>query len=101
MYVAEYFMKGQRGQWAGEGYIYSFLVTITGLVLLFLTQIDHLLTKSFHKRVAVLGSVVLVFILVNIILFIYRIKSPWYGPTFMPPGHYARGPLSQDQGNNI
>lgn len=32
---------------------------------------------------------------------IYKMKSPWYGPTFSPPSDYVQGPLSNDQGNNI
>ena len=42
MYVAEYFMKGQRGQWAGEGYIVSCLVAITGFALIGLSRINTL-----------------------------------------------------------
>lgn len=40
--VAEYFMKGQRGQWAGEGYIVSFVTTVTGLLLLALSRAGDL-----------------------------------------------------------
>jgi hypothetical protein len=38
--VAEYFMRGQRGQWRGEGYLVSVLVTATGLLWLFLSKIE-------------------------------------------------------------
>lgn len=94
-------MKGQRGQWAGEGYIFSFLVSFVGLIWIFLVKIELFIRKNFHKRVAIIISVVVIFLAMQLILMCYRIKSPWYGPTFMPPGHYERGPLSRDQGNNI
>jgi hypothetical protein len=101
VFVSEYFMRGQRGQWAGEGYIVSVLVAITGIILIFLSRVNKIFTKSFHKRVAILAGVVAVWILTQLILVCYQFKSPWYGPTFFPPGHYQRGPLMADQGNNI
>ena len=39
--IAEYFMRGQRGQWAGEGYIVSILVTVIGLSFLYLNNLDR------------------------------------------------------------
>jgi len=36
-----------------------------------------------------------------ILMSMYKHKSPWYGPTFNPPDNYIKGPLSNDQGNNI
>lgn len=62
VYVSEYFMKGQRGQWAGEGYIFSFLVTITGLVWLFVTKVDTLFERSFKRRVAIIAAVIVIFV---------------------------------------
>jgi hypothetical protein len=62
VYVSEYFMKGQRGQWAGEGYIFSFLVTITGLVWLFVTKVDKLFERSFKRRVAIIVAVIVIFV---------------------------------------
>ena len=38
--ITEYFMRGQRGQWAGEGYIISILVTCIGLGYLYLVKIQ-------------------------------------------------------------
>lgn len=52
-------------------------------------------------RVAIIVSLVLVYGLSQAILVCYQFKSPWYGPGFAPPGHYQRGPLMLDQGNNI
>jgi len=47
VYVAEYFMRGQRGQWAGEGYIVSALTVLTGFVLIFISRVNNFITKSF------------------------------------------------------
>lgn len=101
VFIAEIFMRGQRGQWAGEGYIFSGLCTVTGLVLIFLSRIDQLFEKPTVRRFAAMGAIFAVFVLAEIILYCYKFKSPWYGPGFAPPGHYQRGPLMLDQGNNI
>jgi hypothetical protein len=101
VFVAEYFMRGQRGQWAGEGYIFSLLCITAGLVLIFLSRVDRFFTKSQSTRIAVIGALVAVYFLSQLILTCYKFKSPWYGPGFAPPGHYQRGPLMLDQGNNI
>lgn len=101
IFIAEYFMKGQRGQWAGEGYIFSCLCTGCGFVLIFLSMVDKFFTKKSSRRFAVLGALVAVYLLSELILICYKFKSPWYGPGFAPPGHYQRGPLMLDQGNNI
>ena len=37
--ITEYFMRGQRGQWAGEGYIISVLCAGIGLIYLYLNKI--------------------------------------------------------------
>jgi hypothetical protein len=47
MYVAEYFMRGQRSQWAGEGYIVSCLVAATGFALIALSRVNTLFKGSF------------------------------------------------------
>ncbi len=62
VYVSEYFMKGQRGQWAGEGYIFSFLVSITGLVWIFVVRIESVFDRSFKRRVAVIVAIIAIFI---------------------------------------
>ncbi len=41
------------------------------------------------------------FLVTLTILSIYKVKSPWYGPTFAPPDDYIQGPLSNDQGNTV
>ena len=60
IFIAEYFMKGQRGQWAGEGYIFSCLCTGCGFVLIFLSMVDKFFTKKSSRRFAVLGALVAV-----------------------------------------
>jgi len=99
--ISEYFMRGQRGQWAGEGYLISVLVTVIGLVYLYLVNVDKWIKERGSVRIAVLICLVILFILQQMLLVAYRIKSPWYNPTFAPPDYYQRGSLLQDQGNNI
>lgn len=101
VFVAEYFMRGQRGQWAGEGYIFSGLCLVTGLTLIFLSRIDEFFDKVSTRRIATMVAIFAVYVLSQLILYCYQFKSPWYGPSFSPPSHYQRGPLMLDQGNNI
>ncbi len=101
VFVAEYFMRGQRGQWAGEGYIFSVLCVCTGLALIFLSRVDKFFSNESSLRFAVVAALAVVYVLSELILTCYKFKSPWYGPGFAPPGHYQRGPLMLDHGNNI
>ena len=99
--ITEYFMRGQRGQWAGEGYIVSVLSTCIGLTYLFLNKIREVFNDKSKLRIAVFVSVAAIWIMQQLLLMAYRIKSPWYNPTFDPPDYYQRGSLLADQGNNI
>jgi len=101
VYISEYFMKGQRGQWAGEGYIFSFLTCTTGFLLIFLSKINEYFQKSTQMRFAIIATIVAMYFLTELMLVCYKFKSSWYGPGFSPPGHYQKGSLMQDQGNNI
>ena len=88
VFISEYFMKGQRGQWAGEGYIFSTLVCLAGLSLLALARINTLIAKPAQRRIASFVILLVVYVLCELILVCYKFKSPWYGPGFAPPGHY-------------
>ena len=77
------------------------MVCCTGLVLILLSRIDQIFKKNTQRRFGILAVLVAVYILTELMLVCYKYKSPWYGPGFAPPGHYQRGPLMLDQGNNI
>ena len=99
--ITEYFMRGRRGQWAGEGYLVSVLVTIIGLTYLYMNNVEHMIKTKTEIRMAVLICLGSLFVMQQLLLVAYRIKSPWYHPGFMPPSYYQTGSLLQDQGNNI
>lgn len=61
--VTEYFMRGQRGQWAGEGYIVSILVTLTGLGYLFLNNADRFFKDRSTIRLSIYAIIASIFIL--------------------------------------
>ena len=61
--VTEYFMRGQRGQWAGEGYIVSVLSTAIGLTYLFLNKIREVFNDKSKLRMAVFVSVAAIWIM--------------------------------------
>lgn len=94
-------MKGQRGQWAGEGYIFSFLTCCCGLTLIFLSKVEDFFKKNSHRRIAIIAALAAIYFFTEMMLICYKYKSPWYSVGFAPPGHYQRGPLMADQGNNI
>ena len=99
--IAEYFMRGQRGQWAGEGYIISVLVTLIGFCFLYLNHVDKFAADKSQQRVLTVCTLIGIYLMFQMLLVFYRIKSPWYNPMFMPPDYYQKGSLLQDQGNNI
>ena len=94
--IAEYFMRGQRGQWAGEGYIVSVLVTVIGLSFLYLNNLDRFAQDKSQQRLLTLVTLMAIYMMFQVLLVFYRIKSPWYNPSFMPPDYYQKGSLLQD-----
>lgn len=102
MFISEYFMKQQRSQYAGEGYIVSVLCLLASLSFLFFTRLDSLLRLKGETRGIVLCVLLLLgYLFVQVFLLCYRIKTPWYNTSFLPPQDYMRGPLARDQGTNI
>jgi hypothetical protein len=99
--VGEYFMRGQRGQWAGEGYIASIICTVVGIGYLVLINMEKFISDKSTQRFAVMGLLLSIYILQSLYVAIYRFKSPWYNPVFAPPDYYLRGSFLEDQGNNI
>ena len=91
--IAEYFMRGQRGQWAGEGYIVSVLVTVIGLSFLYLNNLDRFAQDKSQQRLLTLVTLMAIYMMFQVLLVFYRIKSPWYNPSFMPPDYYQKGSL--------
>jgi hypothetical protein len=86
--IAEYFMRGQRGQWAGEGYIASVLCTVIGLSYLYLNNIEKMFESKSSQRFAVMGLLLAIYMMQSVYVAIYRFKSPWYNPGFSPPDYY-------------
>ena len=79
-YVSEYFMKGQHGQWSGEGYIFTSLLALLGFALIAITKLDKYFTNAYVLRIAVLVNLGVVFLIWQAILIVYRYKQPWYNP---------------------
>jgi oligosaccharyltransferase complex subunit gamma len=101
MFVSEYFMRGMRQQYAGEGYIVSTIVMAFGIALLVMTRAVHHYEDAFKRRITVGVGILVCFGLLQAYLACYRIKNPWYGTSFFPPRHYTRGPINRDTGNVI
>ena len=94
--VAEYFMRGQRGQWRGEGWLVSFLVTLTGLLWLYLINVNKLVQDRGNMRILIYISLFSLWIMQKLLVVAYRKKSEWYNPGFMPPDYYGVGSLMAD-----
>jgi hypothetical protein len=56
--------------------------------LIFLSRVDRWIENDGKRRIAVIGSIAVIYILSQLILACYKFKSPWYGPGFAPPSHY-------------
>ena len=98
--IVEFIHTGQRSQYAGEGVLMSSLFVIGGTILYSFNWLNGIKGYWAHKITCL---IVIFFIMLNmkIIISIYRIKARWYNPSFLPPGHYVRGPLMNDQGNSF
>lgn len=80
----------------------STLVTATGLMYLYLNNLDTILESDRNmQRAMIYMSIFCIFIMQKLLVVAYKKKSPWYNPGFMPPLHYGDGSLMEDQGNNI
>ena len=101
MFVSEYFMRSSRQQYGGEGYIVSSIAIATSISFLFMSKVDTLFDKPLHRRMAILISVFIGFMGVQLYVMCYRIKTPWYSNNFLPPNTFTKGPIHRDQGNNI
>lgn len=60
--VGEYFMRGQRGQWKGEGWLISTLVTCIGLLWLYLVNSDKFVGTKNGMRTAIYLSLMVIWI---------------------------------------
>jgi len=58
-------------------------------------------TDKGQQRMVVLFTLAAIWMMQQLLLIFYRIKSPWYNPQFAPPDYYQHGSLLEDQGNNI
>lgn len=102
MYISEYFMRQQRSQYGGEGYIVSIIAFLTSMFFLAFTRLEVIVDVTGDKRkVILIVLMICAYLGVEFYLLCYKIKTPWYGTTFYPPAEYMRGPLARDQGTNI
>ena len=76
-------------------------MTLIGLAYTYLGTINKMVSNRNAMRIQICVTLVTLFILQKILLMIYRLKSPWYNPSFLPPDWYQKGSLASDQGNNI
>jgi len=89
-------MRGQRGQWKGEGWLISTLVTVTGLIWLYMINIGKFTFSRNNQRVVIYVSLGTIWILQRLLVVAYQKKSSWYDPHFLPPSYYGMGSLLKD-----
>eukprot|EP00922_Rhytidocystis_sp_ex-Travisia-forbesii_P004168 GHVS01006058.1.p1 GENE.GHVS01006058.1~~GHVS01006058.1.p1 ORF type:complete len:476 (-),score=93.69 GHVS01006058.1:520-1947(-) len=58
-------------------------------------------SKTSLKNFVLLFLLCVFVLILNGLLSVYTFKSPWYAPTFLPPGDYIRGELRADRGNEF
>jgi hypothetical protein len=101
MYVAEYFQRSSRGQYGGEGYIVASISALVSLAFWGIMNVEKFAETPNQKKIGVVIGLIVGFGLIQLYIYIYMIKTPWYRTNFMPPNDYIRGPINRDQGNNI
>lgn len=102
VFIEEYFLKMNRMQYMGEGYIFSALVTICGILILMISQLDTLFKTKKQMRYASWIILGLFSILAYLIVLCYRFKLPSYGPPgFIPPNEFNKGSLMVDHGATV
>lgn len=93
-------ISGQsRSQTGIEGWIMSGVISTVGLMLI-VVGVSGSKLKASYSVIFAGSALVLVWIGVKYVEEVYKTKG-WYQPSFYPPGHYLKGPLNVDQGNNI
>ena len=96
--ILEYVHKNQRRQYTGEGIFMGFLFVIIGIILTSLRFLN-LIERTFRRFIVAIILFLLIILSDFLVVYIYRLKAPWYGPSFNPPNQYIKGPLIRDQGN--
>lgn len=96
MFVSEYFMRGQRSQYAGEGYITSTLAFLISFMFLGMVKSDMIIKKASERRIVLVVLLVCGYMLLQFYLLCYKIKTPWYSTNFWPPHDYIKGPIMRD-----
>ena len=57
LYVEEYFMRGSRGQYGGEGYITAGLCIFTSLSFLLMIKADEFVKTPIERRAVICGAI--------------------------------------------
>ena len=78
VYVAEYFMKGSRGQYGGEGYITAALALLTSAAFLAMIKADKLVQGDLRRRILIGVCILITFVGVQMYVYCYKLKTPWY-----------------------
>ena len=88
MYVDEYFQGNMRGQWAGEGYLASTLILLTGVAFTLLAHV-HKLPTQFYRVTVGCGALAFVFLSKMAVETAFGYKG--FEPAgFFPPSFYER-----------
>jgi len=98
--ILEYVNRAQRKQYIGEGLFMSIMFICIGNLLGLLTRLNKIEGWLIRKVLGIL-MLALIFILNYLVIYVYRIKAPWYSPTLNPPKEYMKGGLIKDQGNSF
>jgi hypothetical protein len=100
VYIEEYFQRSQRSQYSGEGYMASMLMFSIGALMVLYAYVNRI-KNTFTREVVWLVLIVAIFFGIVLLQGIFALKASHYSPSFYPPDHYMKGPLSIDQGTNI
>lgn len=75
-------------------------MVVASIILMLFLVVSKIERPSLRRMLGIVLIAAMYFVF-NLINALYRLKTPYYSPSFYPPDDYVRGPLANDQGNNI
>ena len=66
------------------------------MVFWFILNVGKFAGNWNEKRIYAAVGIIVSFALIELYVYIYMIKTPWYRTNFMPPNDYIKGPINRD-----
>ncbi len=64
---------------------------LLSIVFIIFINLDKIAGNDAKIRIYFYTALLLIFLLFSSMVYIIRLKTPWYNPDFNPPDHYFKG----------